>query len=503
MSLKLLTVILSLLSTACFAGVNFSEKKLRVDSLMKLQNAAPTIEFAAYQRELNYESKNLSIDQRTQNETTLLAQQIQNQILIAYKAALAQNQNVELTKEEIKNNIAHDLELAHPDLKEELMLFSNNVVDSLDAGGSSQNINLNKTQTFLKSEVIKRNNFLNNNSLIIQPAQNDLNHEADQKEYKNKKELIDALVSNDQSTRWVSSSNQTMKTEDILQTDAKISLQVKIQFLGAELSAGPTITFQRLYKTSATIMSEGLSPVLMNDGNFDYWKRDLDGKIVKTDGKEVKRFIAFYCQADLQFQTQDTGGGGFTMLGLGGQVSLSKRYINTVTLASRRINMPESVDGKSVTLQSISELCNNDFLNAKFNKSLSVKTSLNTMMKNLVAGLTYSHPKNTCAVDNQCANWFNKKLTLVKNHNTPRCVEENSVEKFRTCQLRGLEGQNCPVYENKQLVSSGQYEYPCDVGLKCTKTENQSSVMGFLWNYAKGTCQIVDKRNYSAPDLTN
>ena len=501
MYFKRMLILALFISSISFGSVNLQEKRLRIATLMKMQSFAPRLGFEAYQRELIYENKNLSIDQRAIAETNLLIQQIRNQIKIAYLAALKKNLNPEQAKEEIKNNMIEDLELAHPELKKELIGFATDTLNSIDQDEiNSVQTNLSNTQSLIRLEVLKRSQFLNQEYMENTAFQT--NGKAnDKKDYKNKKELIDNLVSNDQSASWVSSSNQTIKTEEIVQNDSKISLQLKIQFLGADLSAGPTITFQRLYKTSATIIADGMTPVILNNGNFDYWKRDYEGKIVVKEGKETKRFIAFYCQADLQFQSQYTGSGGISMMGLGGQVNLSKRYLNTVTLASRRILLPESVENKSITLQSLSEICNNDFLNAQFNKTLTVKNSLNMMMKNMVASLTFSHPQNKCAVDNQCFDWFNKKLTLVKNHNTPRCVEENSVEKFRACKLRGLEGQNCPVYENNKLLSDGQREYPCDVGLKCVKNTDQSVIMGLVWTYAKGSCQVIDKKNYSIPEI--
>jgi hypothetical protein len=252
-------------------------------------------------------------------------------------------------------------------------------------------------------------------------------------------------------------------------------------------------------------MTEGLAPVLMNDGNFDYWKRDKAGKILVKNGKEVKRYISFTCESQLEFETEYAGAGGFKFMGLGGNASISQRFVNSVSLASRRLALPEYVAQKSMTIKYISELCHRDFLNARFNNSLTVMASLNIMMKNIVSGLSFSHPKTKCAVDEHCYNWFNNEIiSLVKIQNFPRCGEENGREKFRSCQLRGLKGQNCPVYEGGKRTSDGQFEFACDKGLKCVKYESQTFFLGAVWSSAKGKCQIVNKKTYRNPfDVAN
>jgi len=130
---------------------------------------------------------------------------------------------------------------------------------------------------------------------------------------------------------------------------------------------------------------------------------------------------------------------------------------------------------------------------------------LDIMMKNVVSGLTFSHPKTKCAVDEHCYNWFNKEvISLVKIKNFPRCREGSSLEKFRTCQLSGLEGQNCPVFENGKRTSDGQWEYNCDTGLKCVKYESQTFFLGSVWSYAKGKCQVINRKTYRNPfDIAN
>lgn len=497
-------ILVALISSSSFAGISFQQKQMRVQSLMKLKLHAPSLAFEAYQRELDYEAAGLSINARAKNETNLLADRVRQQVISAYKAALLTHKNSDDAREEVRSNIESDLELAAPQLKEELLNLSILTLDSIDAGGTSQEVDLSNIEVAMKKEVIKRNEFLNEQddrggADPINPSVNS-SKDSERKEYKNKAELIESLVSDRESSRWVTTSNQTINTSEIFKTDSNISLQLKFEFLGVSVEAGPMINFKRQYTTNATIMAEGLNPVLMHDGNFDYWKRDKAGRIIVKNGKDVKRYINFTCDSSLEFETEYSGSGGFKFMGLGGEVTISQKYVNTVNLTSRRIALPEYVAGKSVTVKFISELCHQSFLNAKFSNSMTVSQSLNVMMKNVVSGLTFSHPKTKCAIDEHCYSWFNNEIiSLVKIKNFPRCAEESYREKFRSCQLRGLEGQNCPVYEGGKRTSDGQWEYACDKGLKCVKYESQTFFMGYVWTPSKGKCVITNKKTYRNP----
>ena len=494
-----------LISSSSFARTSFLQKQMRVQSLMKLKMHAPSLAFEAYQRELDYESEGLTVDERAKTETNLLAAKIRQQVIAAYKAALNENKSAELAREEIKAHIENDLELAAPKLKEELLGLAIQTLDSIDAGGTSDEVDLSNVEVVMRKEVVSRKEFLDkdqdpqNGADPVTPKAN-TSKDAERKEYATKAELLESLVSDRESSRWVTTANQTINTAEITKIDSNISLQVKFEFLGVAIEAGPTITFKRQFTTNATIIAEGLNAVLMRDGNFDYWKRDRAGKVVVKNGKDVKRYISFTCDSGLEFETEYAGGGGFKFFGLGGDVTISQKFVNTVNLASRRIALPEYVAGKSVTVKYISELCHQSFLNAKFSNTMTVAGSLNVLMKNVVSGLIFSHPKTKCSVDSHCYNWFNNEIIgLVKIKNFPRCAEENNREKFRSCQLRGLEGQNCPVYEGGKRTSNGEWEYACDAGLKCIKYESQTFLLGYVWTPAKGKCVVNNKKTYRNP----
>jgi hypothetical protein len=491
----------ALISGSSLAGVSFEQKQKRVEALLSFQKAIPSLSFEAYRRELSYEEMGLSVNARAKYETNILADKIRLQVQSAYEASFKLNKDANVAREEVRANIEKDLNLAAPEMKDELVSFAMNTLDTIDAGASSSTVELRNVELMMEKEVLVRKEYLNQEDaspVDIDPVANP-SKDSERKDYKSREDLMEALVSTRENSRWVSTSNQTLKTSEIFKTESTISLQVQFEFLGVAIEAGPMIKFKRKYSTNANIMAEGMNPVLYRDGNFDFWKRDENGKVYIKNGKEVKRYIAFVCDADLEFETEYTGAGGFKVLGFGGDTSFSKSYSNSVTMNSRRIALPEYVANKSMTMKYASELCHRDFLNAKFNNSMTVSSSLNVMMRNVVASLTFSHPKTKCAVDENCYNWFNDEvISLVKIKNFPRCGESYR-EKFRSCQLRGLQGQNCPVYEKGKRTSSGQWEYACDSGLKCVKTESQTFFMGSVWSYAKGKCQIQDKKTYRNP----
>ena len=144
-------ILAALISTSSFAGVSFQQKEMRVQALMKLKFHAPSLAFEAYQRELEYETHELSVDSRAKNETNLLADKIRQQVYLAYKAALAQNKSPIVAREEVKSNIEKDLDLAAPGLKNELINLALQTLDSIDAGGSSEEVDLTNVEVWSTS----------------------------------------------------------------------------------------------------------------------------------------------------------------------------------------------------------------------------------------------------------------------------------------------------------------------------------------------------------------
>lgn len=498
----------ALVSFSAFGGVSFEEKKNRVEYLEELSSKAVSMNIEAYRRELNYEKEGLSLDKRAENEANLLAEKLKIQIQKAYEAALENKSSGEAV-EEIRAAIEKDLELVAPELRGELKEFSLSTLENVQRGEMSSSTNLENIEKVLLKGVKDRSDFLNEEAeelpMVAMMQDPGLvankNKDAERKEYGSKAEILESLVSERDNIRWVSTSSVTLKSAQLTKVESKISMQVKVEFLGVGIEAGPSISFKREYNTNVNVMAEGLNPALLSDGNFDFYKRNRAGQIVMKAGKPEKRFVNFSCDTELEFATDYTGSGGFSVAGVGASTSVTRTYKNVVSLSSRRIMVPEYVQGKSVTYKYLTQLCHMDFLKARITNNMNVADSLNMMMKNVVSSLRFSHPKTKCVLDTHCYNWYNKEvIALVKIGNFPRCVEERR-EKFRACELRGLKGQNCAIYDAKgKRVSDGMFEFTCDKGLKCVKTQTEGWFQGFdLYRYAKGKCMPTNPKTYKNP----
>lgn len=199
--------------------------------------------------------------------------------------------------------------------------------------------------------------------------------------------------------------------------------------------------------------------------------------------------ISFYCELALNFNTEYSGSGSFSIAGIGGGASYGHRYSNEVTMTSRRILVPEYLGNQTVTMPFLQRLCHNDFLTAKVNNFMTVKQSLNIQMRNVIASLRFSHPNTKCIKDSQCVGWFNSGMRgVVGNAAVPRCVEE-SREKYFACAVRSVVNQKCPVFKNGKHTSDGMFEYACDRGLYCKTVKEGGWFQSLsIFEYAEGRC---------------
>lgn len=478
----------ALFSFSALGGVSFDEKRNRVEFLSEITKST-SMNIDVYQRELNYELLDLPLEKRAENEAQLLAEKVKLQITAAYEAAYDRTKNSQEATDEVRNAIERDLTLVAPELQEEMRKLSFDTLENIQRGEVNTDFSLVAFTKAMLKGVRERVAFLNeegNNELSVAMITKD----ATKTSYATKKEILDSLTS-DQNINLDQgfTSGNTMRTVDARKADGRIGLQVKIEFLGTGIEAGPVISFRREYRTNATVSSEGMTPALLPDGNFDFKKRDRAGKLVLKNGKPERRAISFQCDADLEFETEYAGGGGFAIVGMGASGGVSKKFVNTVTMSSRRIPLPEIIAGKTMTFKYLNGLCHDDFLSAYITNSMTVKGALNAMMKNVVASLRFSHPKTTCSTDAHCAKWYQYEvLTLAKLKNKARCVEDPR-EKYMQCQLRGQEGQNCALFDGRgKRISSGSYEFICDKGFKCQQYE-----AGGLLKPAKGMCKPIKK----------
>ncbi len=481
------------------AKVSLAEKEGRIHFLERFAHVAPSVSVEAFKRELEYERQELPLEERAKNEARLIAEKIQNQIAIAYEKALAEYGDEERAVKIVTDAFESDLKLADPNLRQELLSLSKLSLENIRNGGSHNEISLPKIEKVLLPNVIERSQYLNEEVIDgLKPNEvfekSEDFDDSEQLEFKSQEEFISNLVANRPSTRWVSTANQFISSGITVASEKNISYQMKIQYMGVSLEAGPKISFKRDFATNVNIMAEELSPILLPDGNFDTIKRDKEGKPKLKNGKIQRRFLAFTCEANLRFATDYSGGGGFNVGGVGVGGSVSQSYSNSVSLNSRRVLIPDYINNQTVTMSYLAKLCHKSFLNAQINDKLTVEKSLNLMMENIVASLEFSHPKTKCVVDTDCIDWFNNQVVYLWKLGTyPRCFEE-SREKYRACELRGLQGTGCKLYKNGVLVSAGSWEVDCDKGLKCVQYDD-----GGWFGFPKGKCQPVDPANYRDP----
>ena len=490
----------SLLALPAFAQVSFEEKIERVKFLEELSRTATTMNIEAYHRELHYEKLGLSLEARAENESDLLSENIKNAVVKAFEASLNEHGNADQAAAEIREQMEKDLSLMDESLREEIRRLALQTLADIQNGSVSTELKLqNVQQNFLKN-VQDRSRYFNEEAILdldeIMTPREDFKNKAsaNRSEYKNKNEVISALVSDEQSASYISSSSLALKSEATTTRAANVSFQVKAEFLGVGVAAGPVISFKRNFKTIVDIQAEGLNPVLLADGNFDFYKRD-------SNGNRKVRAVSFVCDSSLEFESDYAGGGGFSVAGIGASATVSKKYTNKVGLSSRRIAVPQYIDEQTVTLQTLINLCHRDFLKAKISNNMTIESSLNIMMKNVISSLRFSHPKSKCATDNHCINWYNRQvLPIVRAGNFPRCVEEKR-EKFFACELRGLEGQNCTVIDKTgKRISDGMYEFTCDTGLRCVQVKEAGWFRSMdIYQYAKGKCMPINPRTYKSP----
>jgi hypothetical protein len=494
-----LAMLITTCSFAAFAGVSIQEKEDRVHFIENLGVVAPSLSVDAYKRELEYERQGLPLDIRAYNEARRLAEQIQEQIVTSYEMAIQEHGDTQKAISDISQAIYKDLELAHAEFKHELLSLSMKTLLELESGRiTTNNSRLSNLQKVILSNVQERAEYLNRE--LPDPAVPQLDFvpandgDSGRLEYNNTNELMESLVSDRPNSRWVTMASKSISSAESITVDANISYQIKIDFLGVAVEAGPTISFKRSYSSSAIIMAEELDPILQNNGRFDVHKRDENGKIVYVNGIPQRRFLAFFCTADLSFSTDYIGAGVFRVAGVGASSSVSNSYSNRVTQNSRRIMVPDYVGGRTVTLARLAEICHRHFLNARINSNITVTQSLNIEMKNIVSSLRFSHPKTKCAVDTDCIPWYNREVMNVWKHQTyPRCFEE-SREKFRSCELRGLEGKRCKVFKDGKRVSIGNWEIDCDKGLRCVAYQEET------WRRpARGICRPINSSTYRDP----
>lgn len=478
----------------------FQSLPLSALTVYENQRQLTLLDDGIYNREAFYESIDLPIEERARRESNLLIETVKTQVESVYLNLLEDTGSVDLATSEVREKIEADLKTMSPDLRNEIRDIAFNFLDAVARGETTS---VETAAPVIESEMVKtstaRTNLLRSGFILLNeaPVQSGLKSRTTPPirantttDYKNKAELISSLISIEESIIGGSmSSMASINSSKSTMVGTSVSYRVSVEFLGANLSAGPSLSFNRTYSTSVNANGDGLSP-LTSRNDFDFYVRDESGKIKLKNGKPEKRYMTFACNANLDFSTTLQGSAGLSVMGVGADVNASRVYSNNVRLNSRRIMLPEYLEGQTVNMSTLAQICHKDFLNARLRTNLTLKDSLNIMMRDVISTLVYSNPKTKCLTDAHCQNWFNKSIKPVSGRTAvPRCLEETR-EHYFACYARGTLGTKCPIYSKGKLISDGTNEYNCDRGLRCVKTKEYGWLKSFsLFQYAEGRCQ--------------
>ena len=477
----------------------FQSLPLSALTLDESERQLAILENTNYNREVIYEALDLPVEERARREANLLIETVKVQVETVYKNLLEETGSVDEAIAGVRERVEADTRRMSPDLKAEIRDIALNFLDAVARGETAS---VETAAPVIEKEMAKtsiaHSNLLRSGVVLLK-EQDSPNlktrvrppiRENTTTEYKNKAELVASLTSLEQSSiGGAMSSGASINSSKSTSVGGSVSLKVSVKFLGANLSAGPTLSFTRTYSTSVSVNGDGLAP-LTSRNEFDFYVRDESGKIKMKNGKPERRYMTFGCNADLNFGTTLNGSAGLSIMGVGADVNASRSYTNNVGLASRRVNVPEYLEGKTVNMSVLAQICHKEFLNAKLRNNLTLKDSLNIMMRDVISTLVYSNPKTKCVTDAHCQNWFNRTVKPVSGGTAvARCLEERR-EHFFACYARGVAGTKCPIMKDGKLLSNGMNEYGCDRGLRCVQVKEYGWLKSLeIFQYAEGRCQ--------------
>lgn len=465
---------------------------------------------AELKEELSKESSSASSRDEAKREAKALVQKIRNLVMIAYDAALkegmtstkARDHVLSILEKDISQNVASELQGAVRDVARDAL------ADAMRAPVNSE-VELRNLQ-----KISEENN---RESRAIDLKEEGTQYPADKKHFDSYDQLLKSMTSGGQSVRWTTTSNQNTIIGKTTRQEEKRSFQLKAEFLGTGIDAGPVVEFSSEITVKALLMVEGYAPAILEDGRLDYFQKNSEGADRILNDVKARRHVAFACEAEM-FSQAELKAGVTLSAGIASYADLSfagvgkwensrvERDFRVLTATTRRVIVPETINGKMVTVKTLNDICLKYYLDAKVYKDLTVKGTLDKRLQDLVSNLYYSTTKTKCGTDNHCYDWYKYEITsILKRSNIPRCITNEELndkrertDVYRICQLRGLKYQACPVFDEAgKLASTGMFEYTCDQGLKCVTVEKA----GFM-KYAVGRCMPMDSKSYTTPKLT-
>ncbi len=484
----------SMTSFGALAGLPLEQMENRIKELNIYRNNGLDLE--AIEREAVYEANDVPLDQRAWMEGQLLIQGLREGVLKSYLMAIGDAQESEdapaIARDLIRANMEKDLHLLAPELQADMKaivedVLANPVWESNELPLSDKLLENMKERSLNRLELLSKP--------TAQPSEF-TNLAGDNKSsgsrITTKSALVVALAGGSSPDDFEARYNTKARSGVSLASEENFSAQVSASFLGVKISAGPTFSFKKKITSLVQFGGEGFAPIFDAQGRFDLVKRGTNGQPVLAGGRTIPRRVAFACEVSAEVESEAAIAGGFSVAGIGGDARIVKTYKNDVELSSSDLLVPDTLDGRLTTVQTLATICQRDFLRAQTSNGRTIKQNLDTMIRNLVSSLTYINPAMKCMVNSHCNNWFNKEVLGIHKYRTvPRCIQERGNPSVMTCQLRGGLGANCAVVRDGKRVSNGWFEYTCDTGKRCAVTK-QGGWGGFLntqWIPWQGQCR--------------
>jgi hypothetical protein len=482
------------LSTPVLAFLDNAHLENRLTELQSYKDTS--LDLDALEREAYYEQAMLSVEQRAWLEGQRLHRQVKEAVLRGYELALASTGSASEAREQVLKDMESEIYLIDEALQDDIRKM---VVDVLDA---PQFVSQEAELTGRLLESLRERSF-QKVELLGQPLQNAIEQEGeslhDVKDNKNvnvnnqtSAALAKALVDDQiESERWMSTSNMTAASGVTTGRESEFSAQVSAEFLGVKLSAGPVFKFKNTVSTYVDLKGEGLYPLFDAQGRFDLIAKDRNGRARMLNGRATRRFMSFTCEASSSIESEAVLKGGFKVAGVGGEGGVTKKFTTSVTLSSRRVLVPDSIDGREALLSSLARICHGQYMITKTSNGKTVRQNLDTMSRNIVSGLSFVNPGMQCVTSNHCANWYNREVIWMHKQNTvPRCIQTRGSDSLMTCQLRGVDRAACAVVKEGKRVSSGMFEYTCAENYRCSITHEGGWFQnGNLWDPWKAECR--------------
>lgn len=486
----------------------------RLEEFKKLASNGIPIDLEGLQREVSYELSGLTHFERIKNEKKHFIETIQTKVREAYQYSLSITQDPEQSRTDVLDMVEKDLKNFDEDFQPHVRRIALNVLneglikvslESFDLTAIDESISEMLKQRKLtllpasKREIVKEmtpvTGFTQTSTPLAAGGGPNRVEKVDKLDsdyigimsYPSREALVEALTVYKLSERWVSMANTTTRVGVEQKSRERTSVKLYAEFMGTRSLGGKEWDFYRIYSSYATVMAEGSYPAYDYEGRFDFFRRDGQFNIMTEDEKPLFRHMYFTCIGQIHYESYDSWTGEIRLrgeffpltkfVGAGGAgVEYFERHdtgkvsINNVTMNSRRVQVPMDVGGKEFTLSDLISVCNNDYLDSTVSNGRTVKQNLDTMMRNLLAGMTYTHRDTVCNTDSHCNDWFDFELNKVDRYNSKAECHENTKNGIFACKSRGTTGSFCPLYEGDGFkLTRSNFEKECARGYSCVE----------------------------------